>query len=210
MILIGTMNITTTRDRGNFYCPTCGVDQTYRKRAKRPFLTLYFIPTVPVAAAELFIQCDACNSTWDESVLEMNRESHEAAKAGQFAEEAIRASVLVTLVDGTISESEISALRRIATHLLDREVDRDEIGRLCSIAQQNQIEASNYVLTISQHWNQTQRASALQSMFLAATADPAMSDAKLNVLANMREILEMTDQEYQSAIESALALDAYV
>ena len=75
MILIGTMNISTTRDRGNFYCPSCAVDQTYRLRARRPFLTLYFIPTVPVAAAELFVQCDECRATWDVSVLEMDRES---------------------------------------------------------------------------------------------------------------------------------------
>ena len=210
MILIGTMNITTTRDRGNFYCPSCAVDQTYRTRARRPFLTLYFIPTVPVAAAELFVQCDACRSTWDVSVLHLDRASHEEAKASQFAEEAIRSSVLVTLVDGTISESEIAALRRIATHLLNREVDRDEIGRLCSIAEQNQIEAPNYVLTVSKHWNQTQRTSALQAMFLAATADPEMSEQKLSVLARMREILEMTDQEYEQAVESALTMDAYV
>lgn len=210
MILIGTMNISTTRDRGNFYCPSCAVDQTYRLRARRPFLTLYFIPTVPVAGAELFVQCDQCRATWDVSVLQMDRESHESSKASQFAEEAIRSAVLITLVDGSISEAEISALQRIASHLLDREVDREEIGRLCSIAGQNQIEASNYVLTISQHWSQTQAKSALQAMFLAATADPEMSDAKLKVLANMREILEMTDQEYQDAVESALALDAYV
>ncbi len=210
MILIGTMNITTTRDRGNFYCPSCAVDQTYRLRARRPFLTLYFIPTVPVAAAELFVQCDECRATWDSSVLEMDRESHEATKASQFAEEAIRASVLVTLVDGTISEPEIAALQRIAAHLLDRRVDRDEIGRLCSIAQQNQIEASNYVLTVSRHWDRSQASSALQVMFLAATADPEMSDSKLKVLADMREILEMTDQEYQEAVEEALSLDTYV
>lgn len=210
MILIGTMNITTTRERGNFYCPACEVDQPYRKRARRPFLTLYFIPTVPVAAAELFIQCDTCRSTWDLSVLNMDRESHQAAKATEFADETVRACVLVTLVDGTITESEIQSLMRISTHLLDRTVDRDEIGRLCSIAEQNQIEATNYVLTISKHWNQSQRASALGAMFLAATADPEMSDKKLKALAKLQQILELTDQEYQKAIEAALAIDAYV
>ena len=104
----------------------------------------------------------------------------------------------------------IAALRRIASHLLQREVDREEIGRLCSIAQENQIEASNYVLTVSRHWSRSQAASALQAMFLAATADSDMSEAKLKLLANMREILEMTDQEYQDAVESALQLDVHV
>ena len=210
MILIGTMNLTRTRDRGNFYCPTCAVDQTYRLRSRRPFLTLYFIPTVPVGGSEMFVQCDQCRSTWDVSVLDLDKESHETAKAEQFSDEAIRASVLVTLVDGTISENEIATLQRVSRHLLQREIDRDELGRLCSIAQQNGIEATNYVLTISKGWDQNQRDSALQAMFLAATADPEMSDEKLAVLARMREILEMTDAEYQRSIESALLLEQYV
>tara|TARA_R110002111_G_scaffold84417_2_gene132291 strand:+ start:238 stop:714 length:477 start_codon:yes stop_codon:yes gene_type:complete len=158
----------------------------------------------------MFVQCDQCRSTWDVSVLDLDKESHETAKAEQFSDEAIRASVLVTLVDGTISENEIATLQRVSRHLLQREIDRDELGRLCSIAQQNGIEATNYVLTISKGWDQNQRDSALQAMFLAATADPEMSDEKLAVLARMREILEMTDAEYQRSIESALLLEQYV
>ena len=215
MILIGTMNLTTTRDRGNFDCPNCGADQPYRLRARRPFLTLYFIPTVPVGPAELSVQCDQCRSTWDVSVLEMDRENHQMAMAHQFAEETLRACVLMTLVDGSISENEIDALLRISAHLLkppmDRELmDREELGRLCSVAQQNQIECKNYVLTISKHWSEAQRLLAVQAMFLAATADSAMSDKKLQVLAEMREILKLTDADYQNAIESALALNLFV
>lgn len=210
MVLIGTMPLTTTRDRGNFYCPTCAVGQTYRLRARRPFLTLYFIPTVPVGPAEVFVQCDECRSTWDESVLDMDKESHETAKAAQFADEALRSAVLVTLVDGTISEAEIESLQQVGQALLTRPVDRDEIGRLCSIAQQNAIEATNYVLTISHHWSQSQKLQALQAMFLAATADSDMSDEKLEVLAEMRDILELTDAEYRAAIEEALVREEYV
>ncbi|MDA8745916.1 TerB family tellurite resistance protein [Rubripirellula amarantea] len=204
MILIGTMNLTRTRDTGNFYCPTCSVDQTYRLRSRRPFLTLYFIPTVPVGAAELFVQCDQCRSTWDVSVLEMDKETHEMAIAEQFRTEAIRASVLVTLVDGTISEEEINGLLKVSRGVLDYDLDREELGHLCSVARQNQIEATNYVLTVSRRWTQEQKMKAIEAMFLAATVDPEMSDVKLQVLAKMREVLDLTDREYQTAIERGL------
>ncbi len=204
MILIGTMNLTRTRDRGNYYCPNCGVTQTYRLRARRPWLTLYFIPTIPIGGVEMFVQCDQCRQTWDPTVLEMDQETHEAAVEEQFIDEAIRASVLVTLIDGTISEQEIRALQSLASRMLERDVDREELGRLCSIAQQNKIEASNYVLTVSKRWNQSQRSRALQAMFLAATAEGNMSDKQVKVLAKMREILDLTDAEYQTAIEAVL------
>lgn len=204
MLLIGTMNLTRTRDTGNFYCPTCSLTQTYRLRGRRPWLTLYFIPTVPVGGEELFVQCDQCRSTWDPTVLEMDQETHELAQEDQFREEAVRSAVLVTLADGDISENEINALLKIASHIMEREVDREELGYLCSIAQQNNIEAGNYVLTISKRWSQSQRSRALQAMFLAASAEGEMTPPQLAVLTQMREILEFTDAEYEAAIEEAL------
>lgn len=208
MILIGTMNLTRTCDRGNFYCPTCALTQTYRLRTRRPWLTLYFIPTVPVGGAEMFVQCDQCRSTWDPTVLEMDQKTHQQALTEQFRDEAVRSAVLVVLADGDISENEILALQRIASRLLERTVDREELGRLCSIAEQNRIQAANYVLTVSRRWSQDQRSQALQAMFLAATAEGEMGKSQLEVLAKMREILDLTDAEYQAAIEAALTWEA--
>ena len=205
MILIGTMNLTNTRDRGNFYCPTCALTQTYRLRARRPWLTLYFIPTVPVGGPEHFVECDQCRSTWDPTVLEMDQQSHEAAQEEQFCDEAVRSAVLIVLADNQITENEILALQRIATRMLGRPVDRDELGRLCSIAEQNKIEATNYVLTVSRRWNQDQRSRALQAMFLAATSEGEFGDVQIGILAEMRELLDLTDAEYEAAIEEALS-----
>ncbi len=208
MILIGTINLTRTRDRGSFFCPTCVLNQTYRLRSRRPWLTLYFIPTVPVGGAEFFVQCDHCRSTWDPSVLEMDQQSHEQALEDEFRDQVVRSSVLVVLADGNISENEILALQKIASRMLERVVDRDELGRLCSIAQQNQIEASNYVLTVSRRWSKEQRARALQAMFLAASAEGDMSKSQLEILAKMRETLELSDAEYEAAIEESLGWES--
>ncbi|MGB7325057.1 MAG: TerB family tellurite resistance protein [Rubripirellula sp.] len=198
------MNLTRTRERGNFYCPGCRVTQSHRLRARRPWLTLYFIPTIPIGNAEVFVQCDQCKQTWDPTVLDVDQATHEAAEAAKFLDEALRAAVLVTLVDGTISELEIQSLIEIASHMQDRDVDLDEIGHLCSIAQQNKIEAANYVLTVSTRWNEKQKRQGLQAMFLAATAEGEMTEKKVKTLAKMQELLGMTDAEYQDAIEAAL------
>lgn len=198
------MNLTRTRETGHFYCPSCAIDQGYRLRSRRPFLTLYFIPVLPLGNAEILVQCDDCRTTWDESVLSMDRASHEAAAQQEFAEQTLRSAVLMTLVDGSISDREILALIEMARSRLSMEIDREDLGRLCSIAQQNKIEAKNYLLTISHGWNQDQRRTALQVLFLAATVDPVMSDKKLSVLSSMREIFNLTDHEYEVAIEEVL------
>lgn len=208
MILIGTMNLTRTRERGDFYCPTCGSTHSYRLRARRPFLTLYFIPTVPLGGAEIFVQCDGCRSTWDPTVLEMDQKSHQAAMEEQYREEALRASVLIALADEEISEQEVETLQRVGSGILRRPVDREELGELCSIARQNGIEARNYVLTVSRRWNQQQRVRALQAMFLVATTEGALGPNQMATLKKMREILKLSDREYEEAIEQALAWEA--
>lgn len=204
MILIGTMNLTRTRETGQFYCPTCGCSQEYRLRARRPFLTLYFIPAVPIGGDELFVQCSGCREKWDPSVLEMDQRQHEEILSDQFHEEALRAAVLVVLEDNQINNAEISALQRIANRLFDRRIDREELGELCSIAEQNKIQARNYVLTVSRRWSESQKREALQAMFLAVTAEGKIEAAQIKLLTEMRDLLELTEQEYQTAIETAL------
>ncbi len=204
MILIGTMNLTRTRDTGQFDCPTCGVHQAYRLRSRRPFLTLYFIPCVPIGAAEMFVVCDVCRDRWDVSVLEMNRERQRETQEDQFREEALRAAVLVILEDGHITETEIESLARIGYRLLGRYIDREELGQLCSVVEQNEIEARNYVLTVSKRWSQAQKSEALGVMFLAATAEGKLEPMQIAVMKQMRDILEMTQMEYETSIESAL------
>ena len=208
MIFIGTVNLVRTRDEGSFVCPACGVSQGYRLRARRPWLTLYFIPTFPVGSFDYFVQCDHCHANWDPSVLEMDALNHTNAGEEQFCEEAVRAAVLVVLADEQITENEIMVLKRISEHMMKRPVERDELGWICSSAQQNRIEAVNYVLTVSRHWNQQQRARALQGMFLAATADGPLGELQMRILARMQELFEFTDAEYHAAIEQAVQWDS--
>jgi len=208
MIITGTMNLTRTRDRGNFYCPTCRINQPYRLRSRRPYLTLYFIPTVPVGGAETFVQCDQCKDCWDISVLELDRGAQQAIAEEVFCDQAVRSAILVVLADGVTTEKEVLALQRIATRLYERPVDREELGQLCSIAMQNRIQAKNYVLTVSRRWDSAQRSRALQAMFLAATAEGEMGQAQIELLAEMRDILEMSSHEYEASIELALAWES--
>ena len=206
MILIGTMNLTRTRDTGNFFCPGCGVTQTYRYRTRRPFLTLYFIPTIPVGGAEPFVQCDGCRASWDVGVLEMTRETHEAVKLEQFREDALRATVLITTADGTISEAEIGAIQQVATHLLGRPIDRDELGSLCASAQRLGVSPVNYIRSAKAQWSQEQCAIVVKAAFLACSAEGELNEAQLKVLGQLKEMFNMTDEEYESAIDEAVSV----
>lgn len=181
--------------------------QGYRLRARRPFLTVYFIPVVPIGSLHLFVVCDGCRQHWDPSVLEQDPQHQQDLREERWREEVLRAAILVVLIDDQITEAEIDALKRISAELLQHPVDREDLGELCSVARENGISAKNYVTTVSRHWNQERRTVALQAMFLAASAEGKLDGARLDALTQMRDTLELTEREYQQAIESALQLE---
>jgi hypothetical protein len=207
MILIGTMNITRTRGQGDFHCPTCGSLREYSLKSRRPFLTLYFIPTVPIGTTELFVRCVGCKSNWDPAILNMNARDHQVAQDARFRVEAFRAAVLVVLHGGEINDREIDALLGIGTRILPEPVSRDDLGQLCSSATQNRVSAANYVRSVCRIWSTEQKQLALQAMFVAATADSGLDAKTLALLASLRDAMNLTDDEYQSAIEAAIQWD---
>jgi hypothetical protein len=207
MILIGTMNITRTCDDGDFYCPTCGSVRQYKLKSRRPFLTLYLIPTVPIGGVEYFVRCLGCKSHWDPAILVANEQTHREQQELRFGTEAFRAAVLVAMSEDQVSEEQIEILMRISSRLLEEPISREDLGYLVSSAHRNQITAANYVRSVCSGWSTEQRQFALQAMFVAATSSGGLDEPKLRLLASLRDVMDLTDAEYQDAIEAAVQWD---
>jgi predicted RNA-binding Zn-ribbon protein involved in translation (DUF1610 family) len=70
-IIWGSRGITSTKDRGEFYCPRCNRDRIeYALKSTRPWFTLYFIPLFPVGGSERYVECQRCGGTFREEVLD--------------------------------------------------------------------------------------------------------------------------------------------
>ncbi len=212
MILIGTMNITRTRDEGDFHCPTCGSLRHYQLKSRRPFLTLYFIPTVPIGGTEYFVRCTDCKSHWDPAILSpggpaIGGTAIQALQEQQFEDDAFRATVLVMMAGGDVFKDQAETLIRISGRLLPEPISREELGELLSSARRSGITAANYVRSVCPSWTLEQRQFALQAMFVAATSTGELDAAKLQLLASLKQILQLSDQDYEAAIEAAIDWD---
>ena len=69
---------------GEFYCPDCGDDRTYRLIAVTRWFTLYWIPIFPMGKpVGEYVECATCKSTFNEGVLQFDpkgaAEKYEAA-----------------------------------------------------------------------------------------------------------------------------------
>lgn len=204
MLFIGTMNIARTREQGEFYCPSCESIQSYRLRAKRPWLTLYFVPVIPIGSVELIIQCKTCKSNWDTSVLNVSAESHQRSLSDQVHEEIFRSMTLFVLSDGYMTPDEVEPLRDLASRIFEREVDREELGKLCSLAEQSSIPVKNYVESVARKWTVEQQKLAIQVMFLGASLRGELGEERIAVLMRMRELAGLSEAEFQELVEACL------
>lgn len=71
LIIWGLRVFFHTVGQGIFHCQRCGGDREYRHRAGRRFLTLFFIPVIPLNKAGEHVQCTTCGTRYQLDVLRL-------------------------------------------------------------------------------------------------------------------------------------------
>ena len=69
IFIFGTRNVGTTKDQGTFYCPECQGYRPYKHKRVRRFISLYFLPVIPLDKLGEYVECQECGKRFDESVL---------------------------------------------------------------------------------------------------------------------------------------------
>ena len=64
LIIWGLRVVYRTLGQGVFFCRRCGGDREYRHRAGRRFITVFFIPLIPLAKTGEHVQCLACKTRY--------------------------------------------------------------------------------------------------------------------------------------------------
>lgn len=69
LIIWGLRVFFRTIGEGTFHCPRCGGDRRYRLRAGRRFVTLFFIPVIPLNKVGQHVRCATCGARYHQGVL---------------------------------------------------------------------------------------------------------------------------------------------
>ena len=70
-ILWGLRVIYRTLGSGVFFCRRCGGDRAYRHRAGRRYITVFFIPLIPLTKTGEHVQCRKCKTRYVTEVLRL-------------------------------------------------------------------------------------------------------------------------------------------
>ncbi len=209
MILIGTMEWASTRLKGMFICPNCGSNQAFRLRASRPFLTLYFIPVLPIGGLTEYVQCMNCKNSFETIVLSnrmLPSDTLQTASSSNslatFEEDLLNIISLIMVEDGQVTEDEIRIARRLYENITEENLSREELGRACSHVRMQRWNTLSFLATAARRRNHEEKLLIVQAMFGVAGADGEITPGRLKSLAEAKDKLELDDSEFQRAIES--------
>ena len=96
MIIWGFRVFFRTVGGGVFHCPRCGGDRQYRMRSGRYFLTLFFIPVIPLKKVGEQVQCTTCRTRFAPDVLSVPT----TAQMSAALPEGMRAAAVTMLLSG--------------------------------------------------------------------------------------------------------------
>lgn len=208
MIVIGTMNWSSTRSTGMFQCPNCESKENYRLKSSRPFLTLYLVPVLPIGGIEEFVQCRRCKNAFDPAVL-ANRITPSSnsgqsvlteAKPNSFERDLLTIIALTMVEDGQVTEQEIAIARKLYQNITQVSITREELGRMCSQVRLKRIHLMSYLNSVVQRRSHEEKLLLVQAMFGVAGADGSISPGRMAALTQSQSALNIDESEFQRAI----------
>lgn len=207
MIVLGTMEWASTVERGDFFCPACNAAKSYQRKVARPFLTLYFIPVVPIGGLREFVLCRSCRKKFGPEILspgiaaEMLKVPEATLGQAPFETELLRLIALMMVEDDRVSESEVAMATRVYQRMLGRTLPRNELDRACREVIALRIKAASYIAIAGEGMTYDQKLLAVQAMFAVAGAEGRISPRRLRSLMDAQRQLGLDEVAFQTAIK---------
>ncbi len=205
LIIFGTRGVTYGSEGGQFYCPDCDSERTYKHRKVRRFFTLYFIPLIPLDLLGEYIECQTCTSTYKPSILEFDPKGSAKREEAEFRQAMRRVLVLMMLADGVVEDSEIEAIQSILGKLESRTVERAEIEAELAKAKSSSEDLAHYCKTMAGSLNDAGREMVVRAALLVATADGKFDDSERDALAKVATALNLSRAHFAGIVTEVLS-----
>ncbi len=210
MILIGTMNWTKTIAQGEFHCPNCNTTRQYQRKSFRPFLTLYFIPVIPLGKVGDFVRCRSCRVDFAPEILTQpimkeppSSQPVAADGKGLFEYELLRVMAMVITEDANISATELQTAARVFSTMTEKPVTGNELTRACREVIALRINPERYLTRLSDSLTYDQKLLLIQAMFLVAGCEGSISAKRMDTLIKSGQLLKIDPKEFQTIIQKA-------
>ena len=202
MIIFGTRGITSTAETGDFFCPSCQGQASYRHRRVRRFFTLYFIPVIPLGMHGEYIECDQCKGTYQMEVLQLDPTAGAVEFEAEFQRAVKQVMVDMMLADGSVDAEEIEVIRNIYGELAGQEISEDAIRAEILEAESSGRDVTETLKGLAGNLNDNGKELVIRAAYMVAAADGVFEDEEKKLIGLIAEAMGMTTAHLRGVIAS--------
>lgn len=200
MIIIGSTNLTYTKSNGQFHCPQCNEQRPFRHRRKREFLTVYFIPLIPLQLVNEFLECSSCRGAFDKELADMTAEQIRSSQQREAAEMIRHVLVVIVAADDEVTDEELATVCDFARQNHQPEMTTEQILQEAATVRQFNMDQLQYIAYVAEKLSPEHIEILVRHAFLAATAGGQLSAARQELLKNLPHAVGIPESRFREII----------
>ncbi len=204
MIVIGTIELKFTKGSGTFCCPQCDQERTYRQRTRRLFLTVYFIPLIPLQTLGEFIECTTCHGTFPVESAALTADQLHARKRQVAGELIRRALVAIVAADNVVTDEELEVVCDFARRHEQPHITREQLLHEAAAIRHAEFDALGYLRHVAPQLSELDQEALVYHAFLAATAAGDLSPTRQTLLAHLPAAIGMPEARFREIVSRAV------
>ncbi|MEM7697907.1 MAG: TerB family tellurite resistance protein, partial [Verrucomicrobiota bacterium] len=193
MIIFGTRGVTTTPEEGQFHCPQCNQQSAFKLKRVRRFFTLYFIPVIPLDKLGEYVECPACQVTYDPEILNYDPAQEQLHVEALFHVACKQVMIAMLLADGVVDDSEVTQLRDQFLSLTGTDVPEQELREEIAQIQAQGSSAAELVARMAPQLNDNGKEMVIRAAYAIAAADGNVDETESRYLLEVAQSLGMSE-----------------
>ena len=141
--MIGLSTTKPVIDTGSFECPKCHQQRSYQRKVIKNWISIYFIPIIPIGSSGEVLQCTKCKIEFPAKSAPQSQAS-DSPTSEDFAEALL---VLVALDRGTPNRKVVAKLQQVLSELREQPVSSETVAALILQGQSTRYSAFEYART---------------------------------------------------------------
>lgn len=209
-IIFGTRGMSSTVNRGEFFCPNCNGKTQYSHKRGRNWFTLYFIPVIPLNSTGDYIECSRCQGTFTMEVLNYQAPPPGMGMGGgaapipqhqlqeMFVMAMKQSMIAMLLADGVVNENQIHQLRAKFQEVSGVGVTEQDLKEEVAHVQQQGSMAIGMLEQLAGQLNEGGKEMVLEAAYKIAIADGSYSSPEQQFMNQIAHALQIDHGSFQA------------
>ena len=203
-IIFGWRGVTSTRSRGNFFCPQCGDGSSYNHKSVRRFFTLYFIPVIPLGNLGEYIECAHCQGTFDMSILDYQPGLQRDQIQAKFMIAMKQVMIGMLLADGVIDDAEVTEIQNIFEDLTDVQVTEQDLREEIHVFQERGTDTLQMAREIAELLNDSGKEMVIRAAYRIAASDGVVDPSETAFLDEVAHALNLSRAHFRGILAEGI------